>query len=110
MCVVFLARHLVLGQPPDRETSPLPDAPKQSIPEAKGFFARWADFYRQDWWGTTVSSPAPERRGPPSPLDSPPFPNADWSYGGSPVIGESDTNSYPLMIAINQARGRTKLY
>jgi hypothetical protein len=81
-----------------------------SIAESKSFFARWAEFYRQDWWGTTASSPAPERRGLPSPLDSPPFPNADWSYGGSPVIGEPDTNSYPLMTAINQARSRTKLY
>ena len=26
------------------------------------------------------------------------------------MIGEPDTNSYPLMTAINQARGRTKLY
>jgi hypothetical protein len=43
-------------------------------------------------------------------LDSPPFPNADWSYGGSPVIGEPDTNSYPLMTAINQSASRTKLY
>ena len=26
-----------------------------------------------------------------------------------PVIGEADTNSYPLMTAINQARSRTKV-
>jgi Putative beta-barrel porin-2, OmpL-like. bbp2 len=87
-----------------------PEAPAPDTSEAKGFFARWADFYRQDWSGTAASSPAPARRGLPSPLDSPPFPNADWSYGGSPVIGEPDTNSYPLMTAINGAKSRTKLY
>ena len=89
---------------------PLPDAPKPGKQEAKGFFVRWRDFYREDWKGTAAVSPVPPRRGVPSPLDSPPFPNSDWSYGGSPVIGEPDTNSYPLMTAINQARGRTKIY
>jgi len=108
--VVFLSCSLCLAQQADKETSRLPDAPKQSTSETKGFFARWAEFYRRDWSGTTASSPAPARRGLPSPLDSPPFPNADWSYGGSPVIGEPDTNSYPLMTAINQAKSRTKLY
>jgi hypothetical protein len=108
--VVFLSGDLSRGQEADREIYPLLDAPKRSIPEPKGFFVRWAEFYHQDWSGTTASSPAPARRGLPSPLDSPPFPNSDWSYGGSPVIGEPDTNSYPLMTAINQARSRTKLY
>src|SRR5580693_10417851 len=97
--VVFLSCGHAAGQ--ERETLPLPDAPKPTSTEKKSFFARWAEFYRQDWRGTAASSPAPPRRGLPSPLDSPPFPNADWSYGGSPVIGEPGTNSYPLMTAIN---------
>ncbi|HTC48558.1 MAG TPA: outer membrane beta-barrel protein [Candidatus Aquilonibacter sp.] len=88
----------------------LPDSPNQSVAETPNLFSRWLKFYRVDWSGPASSSPAPPRRGLPSPLDSPPFPNADWSYGGSPVIGEPDTNSYPLMTAINQARSRTKLY
>jgi len=108
--VAFLSCSLCLPQQADKEIAPLPDAPKGSIAETKGFFARWGEFYRQDWSGTTSSSPAPERRGLPSPLDSPPFPNADWSYGGSPVIGEPDTNSYPLMATINQAKSRTKVF
>jgi hypothetical protein len=86
------------------------NAPKPNVANQKGFFARWAESYREDWSGTAASSPPPARRGLPSPLDSPPFPNADWSYGGSPTIGEPDTNSYPLMAAINQATSRTKLY
>ena len=108
--VAFFSCPLSPAQQTNGEPNPLPDAPKPGIAEAKGFFARWAEFYRQDWSGTTPASPTPERRGPPSPLDSPPFPNADWSYGGSPVIGEPDTNSYPLMTAINQATSRTKIY
>jgi hypothetical protein len=108
--VLFLSCCFSQAQQRDRETSPLPDAPKPSLTERKGFFARWAEFYRRDLSGTTASSPAPARHGLPSPLDSPPFPNSDWSYGGSPVIGEPDTNSYPLMTAINQAKSRTKVY
>jgi hypothetical protein len=79
---------------------------------ASNFFARWADFYGNDWHPDPngAASPAPARRGLPSPLDSPPFPSADWSYGGSPVIGEPDGNVYPLMTAINGARSRIKIY
>jgi Putative beta-barrel porin-2, OmpL-like. bbp2 len=99
----------------------LPEAPAPAAAthttetaEVKGFWKRWGDFYRDDWNGTAAKAaaaapPAP-RRGVPSPLDSPPFPNADWSYGGSPTIGESDGNVYPLQTAINGAKGRTKLY
>ena len=110
ICVALLWGVVSEGQQANPEKYPLPDSSKLNKTELKGFFARWAEFYRQDWWGTAASSPAPPRRGLPSPLDSPPYPNADWSYGGSPVIGEPDTNSYPLVTAINQAKSRTKLY
>jgi hypothetical protein len=86
--------------------------PANPSPPATGFFARLRDFYKQDWRPdpNAPQNPAPPRRGLPSPLDSPPFPSADWSYGGSPTIGEADTNSYPLMSAINGASSRTKVY
>ncbi|HEY9127818.1 MAG TPA: outer membrane beta-barrel protein, partial [Acidobacteriaceae bacterium] len=100
--------------------------PAAPLPSAhKGFFSRWADFYREDWKssvpsdagasgtvpsGTAQPSTAPPRRGLPSPLGSPPYPSADWSYGGSPTIGEADGNVYPLQTAINGASGRVKLY
>src|ERR1700726_5244340 len=87
--------------------------PSSSSVRAKGgenFVARWVDFYRADWKGTAVAGPAAARRGLPSPLSSPPFPNADWSYGGSPPIGEADGNVYPLQTAIDGARRRTKIY
>ena len=83
--------------------SPLPQRPSN-------VFGRLRAFYREDWHPTLPAGPAPARRGPDSPLNSPPFPNADWSYGGSPVIGEADTNSYPLMSAINGAKSRTKVF
>jgi len=105
--VVLLGCEFSQGQ--QETTNSTPDAPKPSAAK-KGFFSRLAEFYREDWSGTSPSAPAPARRGAPSPLDSPPFPNSDWSYGGSPVIGEPDTNSYPLMTAINEARSRTKIY
>ena len=104
-----------VGQQPNKPTDTPADAPKAETTEPKGFFARWVEFYRQDWrpaaaTSVDAGSPNPARRGPPSPLDSPPFPNSDWSYGGSSVIGEPDSNSYPLMTAINHAKSRTKLY
>lgn len=92
--------------------APLPEnpSPKQAQPVPPSFWGRLDLFYVEDWHGTAPDSPAPPRRGLPSPLSSPPFPNSDWSYGGSPVIGEADTNSYPLMTAINGAQSRTKVY
>jgi hypothetical protein len=88
----------------------LPSAPEPSAFALGDFFARLTTYYREDWANTLPPSPSPLRRGLPSPLDSQPFPNADWSYGGSPVIGEPDTTSYPLMTAIDNASSRTKLY
>lgn len=72
--------------------------------------------YADDWKGTTASGPEPARRAPPSPLNSPPFPNADWSYGGAPDIGVPDSNVPPLMAALygGQAKAwedsRVKIY
>jgi len=88
----------------------LPSAPQPSGAAPNGFFGRLATFYREDWTGALPASPPSPRRGYPSPLDSPPFPSADWSYGGSPVIGEPDTNSYPFMFAIDHESSRAKLY
>ena len=110
LCVVLFCSACCAQREDSNSSSLVPDAPAPQTSQSKGFFARWAEFYREDWSGTMPQGPAPPRRGLPSPLDSPPFPNADWSYGGSPVIGEPDTNSYPLMTAINGAKSRTKLY
>ncbi len=74
------------------------------------FFERLGQFYRQDWAGTNPTTPSPAKRGLPAPLDSPPFPNADWGYGGSPDIGAPDGNVYPLMSALKLNQSRTKVY
>jgi len=60
LCGVFLSGDLSQGQQADRPTDSLPNAPKPNVVEKKGFFARWAGFYRQDWSGTAASSPAPD--------------------------------------------------
>jgi len=64
------------------------------------FLKRLSQAYVKDWQGAADSGPEPPRRTLPSPLDSPPFPNSDWSYGGSPEIGAPDTNVPPLMEAL----------
>ena len=74
------------------------------------FFQRLAQFYSQDWAGTSPSGPSLTKRGLPPPLDSPPFPFSDWGYGGSPDIGAPDGNTYPLMSALNLENSRTKIY
>ena len=107
IAMVFLSGGSIYAQ--TKPDAGLPDGPAPQTAKL-GFFAKLAKFYREDWHGTAPSSPAPPRRGLPSPLQSPPFPNSDWSYGGSPVLGEPDTNSYPLMTAWNDARSRTKVY
>ena len=105
-CLFIVSAHGVAQE----DASRLPESPIQQTAKPETFLGRLSTFYREDWHGTAPPSAPPPRRGLPSPLDSPPFPNADWSYGGSPVIGEADTNSYPLMTAINGARSRTKVY
>ena len=84
------------------------DPPK----EATGnFFQRLTEYYRQDWNGSSQAATAPaSRRALPAPLDSPPFPNTDWGYGGSPDIGAPDGNVYPLMTALKRENARTKIY
>lgn len=115
--VVWLVLAVLCAAPSFGQAStpaPLPESPAPSAAK-KNFWARLGDYYHQDWAppassSTAAASPALPRRGLPSPLDSPPFPSSDWSYGGSPTIGEADTNSYPLMTAWNGANGRTKVY
>ena len=77
---------------------------------ARPFYLRLADAYQADWHPATSSDPAPTRRGYPAPLDSPPFPSTDYSVGGTPILGAPDTQTYPLMQAINSNHSRIKIY
>ena len=90
----------------------VPDAPSAAT-DAKpnrSLFLRLGDAYREDWHPTGPTGPDPDRRGFAAPLDSPPFPGADYSVGGTPVIGAPDTQSYMLMQAVNGNKGRVKVY
>src|SRR5580704_81777 len=75
----------------------------------RGFFTRLGHAYLDDWTVDSNGSPnSPEspRRGTPRPLNSPPFPSADWSIGGTVPIGAPDYNSYMLMQAINENKSQ----
>jgi hypothetical protein len=91
-------------------TTPLSGDQAAAPADDAGFWRRWGRFYKQDWTGTLPSSGTPERRALPAPLNSPPFPSADWIYGGSPTIGAPDSNVYPLMTALKRENSRTKIY
>ena len=93
------------------QTASQPSTPDNSGQVLTGnFFQRLAQFYKQDWAGTNPSAPAVAKRGLPAPLDSGPFPSADWGYGGSPDIGSPDNNVYPLMSALGLTNSQTKIY
>jgi hypothetical protein len=85
-------------------TTAAPATLKDATPPPGGFFQRLAKAYWDDWKGTAEETPEPPRRGYPAPESSPPFPFADWPYGGSPVIGATDTNGGPLMTAIYEGK------
>ena len=91
--------------------APAPVAAAASAPGGN-FFRRLGAAYHDDWFPApnAAAAPAPLRRGYPAPLDSTPFPSGDYSVGGSPTIGAPDTQTYPLMQAINGNRSRTKIY
>jgi hypothetical protein len=74
------------------------------------FIQRLGQFYWADWRGKLPSSPAPKRRMLDAPLDSSPFPNSEWGYGGSPAIGVPDSGVYPLMTALHLENSRTKVF
>lgn len=114
---IFLAAVLVssataLAQTETTSSPSTPDAPSASpLKSAPGnFFQRFGAAYREDWQPTAAAEPAPKRRGYAAPLDSTPFPGADYSVGGTPVIGAPDTQTYPLMQALNGNKTRTKIY
>jgi len=97
------AAHSINGQSAPGTSGPVPTS-------SGDFSRRLAQFYREDWEGTLPSSPSPAKRGLASPLDSPPFPSSDWSYGGAPDIGAPDGNVYPVMTGLHAEAARSKLY
>ena len=114
--VSLASTSFCLGQSVDSNSSvdapqqaPAASAPAPQAP-AGNFFERFGSAYREDWHPTQPAGPAPTKRGYDSPLDSTPFPSPDYSVGGTPVIGAPDTQTYPLMQAVNENKSRTKIY
>jgi Putative beta-barrel porin-2, OmpL-like. bbp2 len=112
------------GSPAVPSSSPENPDPQQAVPPPSAqspasngghtltgnFFHCLAQFYSQDWAGTNPGASSSTKRGLPVPVDSPPFPFSDWTYGGAPDIGAPDGNTYPLMSALNLENSRTKVY
>ena len=65
-----------------------------------GFWKRLAKAYTDDWNDRAPAGPDPKFRGDPAPESNPPFPFSVWPYGGSPVIGQPNATSLPLMTAL----------
>jgi hypothetical protein len=93
-----------------------PSAPPPSpVPVAalnNSLIRRLGRAYVADWAGNGPGTAVPQqpRRGYPGPIESPPFPASDWPIGGTPTIGVPDGQTYPLMQAINENKGITKIY
>jgi hypothetical protein len=94
----------------NQSESPVSEVEPSPVTDPSNFLGRFADAYRRDWKPTQAAGPARARRGYEGPLDSPPFPSSDYSVGGSPTLGAPDTQTYPLMQAIDGNRSRTKVY
>jgi hypothetical protein len=106
-----------VSQPPSQKAEAIPRTNdlKGNPPDVQtvihgNFLQRLGRFYWADWRGKLPAGPAPARRAFDAPLDSPPYPAGDWSYGGSPTIGVPDTGVYPLMTALKMENHRTKIY
>lgn len=75
------------------------------------FGQRLLDAFAKDLQSPAYQTPTPnsapvQRRIPPAPLDSPPFPAADWQIGGTPIIGDpGNVGPWPLMEAIYSGPG-----
>jgi hypothetical protein len=75
------------------------------------FGQRLFDAFAKDLQSPAYQPPAPdsspvERRIPPAPFDSPPFPAADWQIGGTPIVGDpNNVGPWPLMEVIYSGPG-----
>ena len=83
---------------------PAAPTPPPATNVAKGFWARFAQAYKDDWHPAPAPPPvagAPlAYRGDPPPVTNPPFPFAVWPIGGTPWIGYNNATQYPLTTAL----------
>jgi hypothetical protein len=97
---------------PDPQEAAKPAATPAAPPLDQSFMHKFGRAYVADWSGngpgTAITQAA--RRGTPAPLFSPPYPAGDWPIGGTVVIGAPDTQTYPLMQAIDGNKSANKIY
>jgi hypothetical protein len=96
----------------ESSSSPQATAPTPAAPLDQSFMHKLGRAYVADWAGNGPGTAVKQsdRRGTPAPLFSPPYPAGDWPIGGTPVIGAPDTQTYPLMQAIDENRSVNKIY
>jgi hypothetical protein len=108
--VVAGSDSLVTVGPQSSSSVPAP-ASAPAVPLDNGFFHRLGRAYVADWAGNSPGTVTKEqRRGTPPPIYSPPYPATDWPIGGTPLIGAPDTQTYPLMQAVDENKTREKWY
>lgn len=111
--VLALGSNGVHAQAPKPDRADAMAAPMVSPPtsdqQSTSFWHRLGDFYLADWKAAPSTEPV-ARRALAAPLNSPPFPSADWGYGGAATIGVPDGNVYPVMTALRKESSRIKLY
>ena len=75
-------------------------APVTNVAHSGSFLNRLVKAYADDWNNVAANGPVPPYRGYEAPESNPPFPFTVWPYGGSPVIGQPNTMSPPVMNAL----------
>jgi hypothetical protein len=98
LCALPVCAQVAPGADGDQRPSAQPSATSPEVPGS--FLHRFVHAYQEDWNGADSSALEPPRRIPASPLSSPPFPSAEWTYGGASVIGATNTTDYPFMHAL----------
>ena len=99
--VVVSSLQISAGQPATADFMLVPPAgtPITNIAE-RSFWKRLAQAYWDDWHDKGTGGPDPKYRGYAPVESNPPYPFTVWPYGGSPNIGQPNTNQPPMMTAL----------
>jgi hypothetical protein len=82
-------------------TAAVPVGNAATAAKQKGFWARFAQAYYDDWHpSATATADAPKYRGFPMPESNPPYPFNVWPIGGTEWIGYPNATNYPLTTAL----------
>lgn len=112
LVAVLASSFITLAQTETTSLPSAPNSPSQNIStlSAGNFFQRIGGACCQVWTSAVPNGTNPKRRGFEPQLDSTLFPSTAYSAGGTPVIVAPDTETYPLMDAVNGNKTRPKIY